>query len=177
MPGQKFMSNHSWNAVLLDSVWQLLDVTWASGFVSYADEFVKYYDDYYFLTPPNQFILDHFPDELQWALPDPSEGIPSYNTSRALLSIISLPISQKRNNSSASVGDIVKIELETNDPERNTHISRGPFFDTAKLFPESWVFITPDRQGMMRKITYTYVVPSTNVEWLNTLQRRYNCAI
>ena len=56
-----------------------------------------------------------------------------------------------------------------NDPERNMHISRGTFFDSAKSFPDEWVFIEPDRQTTMKKISYTYTVPPTNVEWLNII--------
>ena len=172
-PGQKFLSNHSWNAVMVDSVWQLLDVTWASGFVSYSDEFVKYYDDYYFLTPPNLFILDHFPDELQWTLlPDPPTADEFYRTPfkcRAFLKYNIVSYFPKKGIINASVGDVIKIELETDNPERNLQISRGPFFDSAKSFPESWVFITSDRQPTTKKISYTYIVPSTNVEWLHLL--------
>ena len=57
--------NHAWNAVKLDSTWHLLDVTWASpkkrsGKVS----------DFYFLTAPDKFIVNHFPEKPTWTLLD-----------------------------------------------------------------------------------------------------------
>ena len=69
--GKNFLSNHSWNAVYIDSSWHLVDATWASGYMSFrGDEFIRKYDDYYFLTRPEDFIRDHYPDELRWTLMD-----------------------------------------------------------------------------------------------------------
>ena len=66
---QPHLLNHVWNAVKLDGQWQLLDVTWGAG---YWDEeqkqFVRLFQPHYFLTPPAQFIADHFPNDSQWQL-------------------------------------------------------------------------------------------------------------
>jgi transglutaminase/protease-like cytokinesis protein 3 len=65
----KFKTNHSWNAVYVDSSWHLLDVTWASGFTTYSsNEFIRSFDEYYFFTPAQYFIRDHYPEDLQWTL-------------------------------------------------------------------------------------------------------------
>lgn len=61
-------ANHAWNAVKLDGQWQLLDVTWAAGYVNDGHQFVHRFNDQYFLTPPEEFILDHFPKDPQWQL-------------------------------------------------------------------------------------------------------------
>lgn len=62
--GKAYKGNHAWNSVYLDDKWQLLDVTWASG---YCDDsvrkFTKKYDESYFLTAPNKFIFQHYPDD------------------------------------------------------------------------------------------------------------------
>lgn len=64
-----FGSNHTWNAVYVDSAWHLLDATWASGYTNYrGDEFFRRYDERYFFTPPAQFIVDHYPDDIRWTL-------------------------------------------------------------------------------------------------------------
>ena len=65
---RRFAVNHTWNAVFIDSSWYLLDVTWASGVVSYGNEYLRQYNDFYFLTPPDEFIHDHYPEDLQWTL-------------------------------------------------------------------------------------------------------------
>lgn len=64
-------TDHAWNAVKLYDKWYLLDVTWAT---SYYDErerkIIKSYDEYYYLTPPEQFVKNHFPKEVKWQLLD-----------------------------------------------------------------------------------------------------------
>ena len=61
--------NHAWCAVMLNNKWQLIDVAWASG---YTDEncktFTRHRNDWYYLTPPEKFILDHFPRDTVWQL-------------------------------------------------------------------------------------------------------------
>ncbi len=65
----KFSSNHTWNAVYIDSAWYLLDATWASGYTNNRrDEFFQRYDNRYFLASPAQFITDHYPEDIQWSL-------------------------------------------------------------------------------------------------------------
>jgi transglutaminase/protease-like cytokinesis protein 3 len=110
-----FASNHTWNAVYFDSAWHLLDVTWASGYINYhGDEFTHRYDDRYFLTPPAQFVQDHYPEDVRWTLlKDPpvlyefnrsplryigyiKTGIHSFQPSRGIIE--------------ASVGDSIRFE-------------------------------------------------------------------
>jgi transglutaminase/protease-like cytokinesis protein 3 len=64
-----FRSNHRWNAVMIDSTWKLLDATWASGYISSgSNDFVRRFDDKYFLSPPEEFIKDHYPEDTRWTL-------------------------------------------------------------------------------------------------------------
>ncbi len=58
---------HAWSAVKLDGRWRLVDTTWDAGYVS-ADGFHKRYRTEYFLTPPEVFLVKHFPDEARWQL-------------------------------------------------------------------------------------------------------------
>lgn len=60
-------SSHAWNAVEIEGGWYLLDATWDSGSVD-GPTFDKRYKTDYFLTPPNIFGLDHFPEEVKWQL-------------------------------------------------------------------------------------------------------------
>jgi hypothetical protein len=71
-PGQKFggPSNHAWNAVKINESWYLMDCTWGAGYVSRDKKYVRRFDDHYFMTPPSQFIYDHFPEESRWQLLD-----------------------------------------------------------------------------------------------------------
>jgi len=61
--------NHAWNAVKVDGQWQLLDATWGAGYLDEQKKrFVHRFQAHYFLTPPEQFIYDHFPKAAQWQL-------------------------------------------------------------------------------------------------------------
>lgn len=55
-------TDHAWNCVKLYGKWYLVDVTWATSKLNLAThKFQKDFDEYYYLTPPEKFILDHFP--------------------------------------------------------------------------------------------------------------------
>jgi len=62
--GKAYKGDHAWNSVYIGNKWMLLDVTWASG---YCDDsvkiFTKKFDESFFLTPPNKFVLNHYPDD------------------------------------------------------------------------------------------------------------------
>jgi transglutaminase/protease-like cytokinesis protein 3 len=61
--------NHAWNAVKIDGQWQLLDSTWGAGYLDDKKKrFIRQFQPHYFLTPPDQFIYDHFPRESKWQL-------------------------------------------------------------------------------------------------------------
>lgn len=61
--------NHAWNAVKIEGQWQLLDATWGAGYLDDKQKrFVRQFQDHYFLTPPEQFIYDHFPKHAKWQL-------------------------------------------------------------------------------------------------------------
>ncbi len=59
--------NHAWNAVKIEGQWYLLDVTWGAGIVE-DNQFQKRFNPYYFATPPEQLIFDHFPANGVWQL-------------------------------------------------------------------------------------------------------------
>ncbi len=175
-PAPKFGVNHYWNAVYLDGRWQLLDVTWASGYVTRQGyEFVRDYDETYFLTDPKIFIKDHYPDDLRWtlltdsAVPDEFRHSPFKQKSFLKYRITSFY--PAKGVIDAAVGDIIELELETADAERDKLISPDLLIDSS-LFTQSpaWVFLEPletnRRAGLPNKSSYLYKVESAGVEWL-----------
>jgi Transglutaminase-like domain len=64
--------SHSWNVVKLGGVNYNFDVTWAAGSCKFNDEtgkltdFVKQYKDFYWQTPKQKFIRNHFPVNEKW---------------------------------------------------------------------------------------------------------------
>lgn len=59
---------HAWNAVKVDSAWQLLDVTWSNGYMDQNHEYKKRFSDKYFLSSPSEFLQDHLPLDPMWQL-------------------------------------------------------------------------------------------------------------
>lgn len=57
--------DHAWNAVSINHQWYLLDATWATGSIIGG---MKIYNEQYYLTPPEQLILDHLPKDKMWQL-------------------------------------------------------------------------------------------------------------
>jgi hypothetical protein len=67
-PGRlKANNGHAWNAVYLEGKWRLLDATWGAGAIG-ERKFVKRFAEHYFLTPAEQLIFTHLPDEDRWQL-------------------------------------------------------------------------------------------------------------
>jgi hypothetical protein len=169
---EKFRSNHTWNAVMIDSCWHLLDVTWGSGYVTFADEFVQKLDERYFLTDPKEFILDHYPEDLRWTLLQEPPALKEFKFSpfkaKSFVKYAINPVFPGNGLIEAAVGDTVRIELQTRDAVRDKTISSDPFFDSTELtLSPASAFLQPSMAA--NRIVYTYVVESNQVEWLHLL--------
>jgi hypothetical protein len=62
--------DHAWTVAKIDGKWQLMDCTWAAGYIDAKNQFVRSRCEFYFLTPPEAFVYDHFPEDAQWQLTD-----------------------------------------------------------------------------------------------------------
>jgi len=134
---RRFGVNHTWNAVYIDSAWHLLDVTWASGFISYSNFFIRDYNDSYFLTPPDQFIRDHYPEDLRWTLLDDPPFYREYNQSPFryegyVKTLISNHFPAK-GVIDVAPGDSVLIELKARREIKNLYVSQSPVIDSAQV--------------------------------------------
>ncbi len=170
----RFSSNHRWNAVYIDSTWQLLDVTWASGYISFSDEFIRHYNDYYFLTPAKEFARDHYPEELQWTLlsqpPYLSEFKNSPFKTNAYVKNKIRSFYPSSGIIEAKQGDTLTFVVETEDPEKKMFLVDNPIVDSAdvaKMQTDSTQVAKCLVNG--DTVTYKYVVTSPNVEWLNVV--------
>jgi transglutaminase/protease-like cytokinesis protein 3 len=161
---RRFAVNHTWNAVYIDSSWHLLDVTWASGSVTWANEYVKQYNDFYFLTPPVEFINDHYPEDPQWTLmTEPplyrefnqspfrhsgfiKAGINSFFPAKGILDV--------------ALGDTITIELKAKKEIRSIFVSESPVFDTSQ------VMILPPFYKADAKVSFKYNITPATGEWL-----------
>lgn len=67
--GEKFSSNHDWNAVKIGRNWQLIDVTWGGSYAEATDTGLKStmkFDPYWFFVRPDAFIFSHLPENNSW---------------------------------------------------------------------------------------------------------------
>lgn len=170
----KFVSNHYWNAVFVDGDWHLLDVTWASGYFTYDNQdFVKHFDDYYFFTEPRKFILDHFPDDLSWALlKDPEAPEEFHNSPFKQRNFIKYNInyySPSKGIISASVGDTLNFELKTLDADgdKRKAVDTASMDSTMRLKLSSVVFLDPEIAG--NTIRYHFIVSSGIEQWVHLI--------
>jgi hypothetical protein len=172
---EKFRTNHTWNAVKIDSAWRLLDVTWASGYVTYSNEFVHHIDEAYFLAPPQQFILDHYPEDLKWALLERPPTLGEFRFSpfkyKSFIKYGITSASPSNGTIEAFAGDTVRIELKLKDPSKDSLTAPDAFFDSTviQLSPAS-VFLEPVIEN--NKAVYIYVIQANDVEWLHLLYNR-----
>ena len=126
----------------------------------------------YFLSPPEVFFNDHYPEDLRWSLLDNPPALREFKfTPFKCKSYIKYAINSyfPRNGMiEASIGDTVRIELQTYDADRDMKMSSDPFFDSSILtMSPASAFLNPSVE--YNKICYSYVVDGTNVEWLHLL--------
>jgi hypothetical protein len=158
---------------MIDSVWQLLDVTWASGYITWqGNSFVRQLDEQYFLSPPEQFIREHYPDDLRWSLMEDPPLMTEFRLSPfRQKSFIKYRISSYKPTAGvieASIGDTIQVELESSDISSDRNISSDPFLDTTIYSTATSALLVP--QGLITKKTvYTYCVTSPTIQWLYVL--------
>jgi hypothetical protein len=169
----KFRSNHAWNAVYFDSAWHLLDATWASGYITMpSGDFVKHYDSYYFLTPPEQFIRHHYPDDLRWSLLTNPPAMSEFRTTpfrqRSFNKYFIRDFSPASGIIEAALGDTIRLAIEI-DPNRfNGSVSPDSLWEEASLpqdpmyaYVKPGTIITADN-----KVLYDFPVQSESIQWL-----------
>lgn len=170
---QRFRTNHAWNAVKIDSTWYLLDVTWASGFIdARTGHYIKQLDEQYFLTRPEEFIREHFPDELDWTLMENPPLMPEFRASpykqRAFVKYgikSYLPATGLIN---AKVGDTLRFEIITKDRAKDATISANPFLDQSLYHTSKTALIKPlSSKGNF--VQYQYPVIASSIQWIYLL--------
>lgn len=170
MGSQGFRTNHTWNAVFVDSAWHLVDVTWAAGHIDFRDDFVAQQNDYYFLTPPERFIHDHYPEELKWTLLNQPPTLAEFKKmpfrSKNFIKYEIASFSPSSGIIEATVGDTISFALQLKNAERVKRISPDSFADTASF--STWPFSTFLKPAKEKENTvyYSYIVEPGR-EWVH----------
>lgn len=165
----RFRTNHTWNAVRIDSSWYLLDVTWGSGYIDFNNQFVYRMDESYFLASPKQFARDHYPENLNWILLNDSPSPKEYKWGpyhyKSFVKYGLRTLSPAGGMLEGAEGDTLHITLEAMDPDKLA--SADAFFDSTLLTQPNSVCLTPLRTG--KRITYQYIITDPQVKWINLL--------
>lgn len=74
-PAPPLQSNHAWNCVLMDGVWQLIDTCWGSGVLDGAT-YRPNFDPAWFSSTPAEFGRRHYPSDPTYQLLSDEEGGP-----------------------------------------------------------------------------------------------------
>jgi transglutaminase/protease-like cytokinesis protein 3 len=172
--GARFISNHKWNAVLIDSGWYLLDATWASGYINYRDEFEKEFNGRYFLASPEEFINDHYPEDPRWTLlSSPPTLKEFYNTpfkTSAFNRNYVSSFSPQNGIIEAAVDDSITIEIETRYPHRNLWATDIVTADSNAIAVLQCCGVNkPANIIKGNKVSYTYHITSADAQWLNVI--------
>jgi transglutaminase/protease-like cytokinesis protein 3 len=170
----KFISNHRWNAVLLDSMWHLLDPTWASGHLTYSsNDFIQNYNNYYFLTPAKDFARDHYPEDLQWTLlPEPpylSEFRRSPFKTHGFLKNNIRSFLPQSGVIEAAEGDTLQFELETFGEKKRMLVLDTAFVDSAAIAVATQDTLKNTSRIVGDKIVYQYIVNMPVDKWLSVV--------
>lgn len=172
--GKRFISNHTWNAVYINNAWHLLDATWASGYMTFGDAFIKQFNEAYYLTPPQQFIEDHYPEFIYWSLlgnpPTLREFQYSPFKSQAYIKHRIQSFKPASGIIVAAIGDTLEFELETGEEVKQFFISANPYFEIG-ILPQITTMpfkrLPFKREG--RKLKYRYVLTSPQVKQLHVV--------
>lgn len=169
---ERFRTNHTWNAVRIDSAWHLVDATWGAGFVTYADEFVQQQNDFYFLTPPEVMIRDHYPEDLRWTLMEQPPSLAEFRKmpfkSKSFLRYGIQSYAPSKGILQGEVGDTLSFFISLRDIRRSKTISSDPFTDSTlfSLSPFS-AFVKPEKE-LGDNVYYSFVVDA-KTEWVHLL--------
>ena len=151
-------TNHAWNAVKINGGWYLIDSTWGAGTIV-GQKFVRKFDEIYFLTPPNQLIFNHLPEDSKWQL---------LNTSLTKNDFSALPYVHsdffsyglKLGSNTQSVINATDSLVMTFPVPNDTYLMAGLSLDTTELAKS---FATARRVGNQYQINATLPYPGTYV--------------
>lgn len=106
---------HAWNAARVDGGWVLLDPTWNAGYVN-GDTFTKKFGTSYFMSPPEVFGQNHFPDDVKWQLREDPLSLGEFVRQPLMdpsFSALGLTLnSPARPTITAQVGQTIEVELD-----------------------------------------------------------------
>jgi transglutaminase/protease-like cytokinesis protein 3 len=145
--------NHTWNVAKLDNKWYLFDVTGAA-----SDTLTNEVVDFWFMTHPEIFILNHYPENTNWTLLEKTIGLkdfmnaPVYTSSFITMSLVS---NYHTKGYYEAVDNVVTIELKTTKNymwlTKLYDLDKGEWFASKNVedraFEKGYIKLSIDRRG------------------------------
>ncbi|MGS2765126.1 transglutaminase domain-containing protein [Sinomicrobium sp. M5D2P9] len=160
----KNVTDHAWNAFKINGEWFLIDATWAS-----KNENNPTRDDFWFMTNPESFIYSHYPEYKEWTLlengltKEEFDQLPTITDQSFFEDEIKL-LSPKEKTIEVEKDRIVKIELQTKNPERWILLRGYPWETYASKnnleFPSDEEYAKLSAEEMNK---YNLVIPSVEI--------------
>jgi hypothetical protein len=168
--GLLFSSNHTWNAVKIGGQWKLIDVTWGSGYMTFNGRvFVKQQDDSWYMTSPEKFAEDHFPDDPRWTLLPETPVIHEMRQSpfrqRSFIKYRIQSYFPGKGLLSEEKNAVVHFEIRTSDMTRDLQVGPDPFLDTNDYKRPDMVLLLPTQQ-QANSVQYAYRVEGESPKWI-----------
>jgi transglutaminase/protease-like cytokinesis protein 3 len=145
--------NHAWNVTKLNNRWYLFDLTGAA-----SDTLTNTVDDFWFKTPAELFILNHYPENIKWTLLDKNIPLaefkksPVYTSSFIKMSIVR---DFSRKGYYEAVDNMVSVKLKAGKDyvwiTKLYDLEKGEWFSPSnvevKAFEKGYIKLTIDRKG------------------------------
>jgi transglutaminase/protease-like cytokinesis protein 3 len=171
MAGPKFRSNHTWNAVQIDSAWYLLDATWASGYIASSNVYVPAYNPRYFLARPEDFISDHYPEDLRWTLLAQPPALREFSSApfryKAYVKFKIESFTPATGTIEAMPGETIKVELKTGVKEKSLTVTTLAVTDSLLDVYDQQKVATGSVDG--ERISYSYIASEQDGNWLHVI--------
>mmetsp|Transcript_9087 Transcript_9087/g.14377 ORF Transcript_9087/g.14377 Transcript_9087/m.14377 type:complete len:673 (-) Transcript_9087:147-2165(-) len=120
-------TDHAWNVATIGGVPFLLDSTWAAGYCN-GPEFTREWNPHYWMTSPEQFMIDHFPEKEKHQYLAPPVSVEEFDKLPKLYSSFwsynnaLVPEKPLKARTSGRVGERIVIEIDDNSPGKNSYM-------------------------------------------------------
>ena len=165
--GESFGIGHKWSAIIIEDNWYPCDPTWGAGYLDDDYNFVKEFNPYYFFTPPQFLLTDHFGENYKI-----NEGKMTLNefkyepTLKLQFHVLNVKLSSNVKGLIESASNPIVIEF---DAPKNVILS-GTLKTKSKSKLENCVIVQRDSKTL--KFAVITILPESNTKFFLTISAK-----